>query len=236
MLPVATSRCCRCRRGARVRVHLSTGPSDYCPRHAGDLMRYDPDLIEILGGPDTHHEPPLAGFRGGRVEESDDGEPFHPSRTTTTHGSGNAAFDRAVRALLGVDDPNQTVAVTSSVEEHGSTYTPEGWSEITVSCAGREKTFQTLPELLRRLEFAHEPAVTQSTLLSGLLGEQIVVDLPHEQVTCRLGNASEWQALLIFPAGTKRPRDIDQWWHNAEAGEEWGWVDLSRVWKVQPGA
>lgn len=233
VLPDAAPRCCWCTRRARVRVHLSTGPSHYCPQHVADLMHYDPDTIELLDGPDAHNEPPLAGFHGGRAEESRGGE---RSRTSTTHGSGNEAFDAAVRALLGVDDPHETVAVTSLVEQHGSTYTPESWSEITVACAGREQTFATLPDLLRRLEFAREPKVTQASFAPVRLGEPIVIDLPHEQVACTLGNLSPWQALLVFPSGTKRPRDIDRWWHSEDTDEEWGWVDLAQVHRVQPGS
>ena len=69
--------------------------------------------------------------------------------TWASPGKGNASFDTAVRALLGVTDQRRKVTSSMRGGDCGSTYTPESWEQVSVSCAGRSADSQDLSELPR---------------------------------------------------------------------------------------
>lgn len=144
----------------------------------------------------------------GRQVEVDNEDEDDFDRTWTAPGKGNASFDIAVRALLGVSDQRRKVIATMNHTDGGTEYTPESWEDITVSCAGREKMFQTLPELMRALELAQATPPTLE-LLGVMLGQNVLVHCPGGQVwPARVENVNQ---RIVYFSSDLRPEHFGGW-------------------------
>lgn len=82
----------------------------------------------------------------------------------------NEAFNVRVRTLLGVGDGQAPVTVAegeTSVNPWGwDTWESDDW--VSVTAGGRERVFESLPELLAHLEFADRPELDDESILADL--------------------------------------------------------------------
>jgi hypothetical protein len=139
-------------------------------------------------------------------------------RTWSATGAGNTSFDTSVRALLGVSDTRRKVTATMNGGDVGTTYTPETWQDITVTCADQSASFEDLPSLLRALEQAQAEPVTIERL-EPMIGQDVVVRFPGRVTwTARVGNAKEHLVLLIGDERVRVPGGHGDW-HQDTSGE-----------------
>jgi hypothetical protein len=173
-------------------------------------MRGEPQVTLTAGGP------VLA--LGPKVDDDDD-DPEDRERTWSAAGTGNASFDAAVRALLGVTDSRRKVTATMNGGEYGSTYTPESWQDITVTCAERSASFEDLPSLLRALEQAQAAPVTIERL-EAMIGQDALVRFTGGVTwSARVGNAKPYLVLLIGGERVFVPGGHGDWYRNPHG--EW---------------
>lgn len=156
----------------------------------------------------------------------------------TTDLRGNADFEARCRALLGVARKNAKVTVTrerGEVNPWGCD-TWESFEGIELTCAGRSRTFSDLPELIRVLEHAYEPPLTEERART-LIGRQVdVTTALGGPVRGRVGNANGWQILLCCPPGTRWAGGNDR--YVRPDGEVWFWPTYRQILKleaVEPG-
>jgi hypothetical protein len=147
-------------------------------------------------------------------------------------GNGSPAFDRAVRTLLGVDDPGAPVSVDMAGGNTGSTYTPQEWSQIEVRCAGVRREFTDLPHLLAAFDLASAPPV-DTDRLAAMRGMPVVVTFPggatwHGQVA----NTSGAHLVLLVgdEPGPRGPRQV-RGAHTV--GGRYGWTREDGRWALR---
>ena len=152
-------------------------------------------------------------------------------------GAGSPEFDRLCRRLLDVEDASAkvTVAMAGGTDDmFGTGSTLEDWTEITVTCAGRSKSFVDMPALLGALEIVAAGPLTRQQV-GPKIGDSVTARFPNGVTwPCRVGNCSDWTILLI---GTEQPPSLEhRRWFDKDDSEWWMWAPMDQVVALEPEA